>query len=781
MSGVDLTKVSALSGRVMAMAISAFPFVFTPSDAKAQTPTELPAVTVDAPKERPRKAPIHRQAAAPRVRVARRAPPRNASPAPRSASRASVKIPAVVASAAPPAAIIWPGLANGAKAPLQQAPSVGKTGTPLQDLPASVQIVNRNTIDEQGGANLDSAIRNVSGVNQGGGDGFGFAERFMIRGLTPQIYSDGYSEGDQRNGINQSVNGVDHIEVVKGPGSALLGSGPPGGAINIVHSLPLPVLAYGGSVQYGSFDAVTTNLYATGPTSVQGLNFRIDGLAQHTDGFRGLRKGDYEIRPVLSWAVNDHVFTFSVDARRLENQPDPAGLVYFHGAPINVPSDTKYSTPFGSVTQNYFRANVADAWTVASYLTINSHFSYMRRTSDILRNGDGSTAAGVTETGRQLREQSDRLDDFDFQLEPIWKFNTGGVGHTLLTGLEARHQDLFASRATADLPNIPNVFAPVIPETSVAGLNFLMDAKHSGFVDSLTATYLSAYAADQIDVTDKLKLRLSGRLDRWDTELTPQVFVPGRIYIGNQVFQPGVTYGRLDTPVSWSAGVLYKILPGVSPFVGVSESHLANFSTEATSAAIHDPEDATQVEAGVKVAALDDRLALTLAAFNVQRNNVFTIVGDSFVFNDQKTQGFEADAQISVTPEWKILANATIQKAVLTDNPSAPAATGNLPIGVPRYMANLWSTYDLSALGLPGLKIGAGMTYRDRIFADALNTISVPAFAIFDATLTYARPTWDVSVGIKNIANTLYFINANGAGAFVGDPRAVFVKASVHF
>jgi iron complex outermembrane recepter protein len=665
--------------------------------------------------------------------------------------------------------------------PLQQTPLADKTGTKIEDLPQSVQIVPAVTVREQGGTNLDAAIRNVSGVSQGGGDGFGFAERFLIRGLNPQIYSDGVSEGDQRNGIQQSINGVDHIEVIKGPGSALLGSGPPGGSINIVHLLPLPALAYGVSTQFGTFNTTTTNLYATGPTTVPGLNFRVDGLVQHTDGFRALKKGDYEVRPVLSWDLNGHLISLSVDERHLTAVPDPAGIVYFNHTPADVSRDTKYSTPFGSVTQDYIRTTLNDAWAAADFVTINNHLSYMHRTSSILRNGDGSVATGLSETGRQLRDQYDRFDDLDYQLEPVWKFHTADIGHTLLTGFEARRQALFANRSTADLPLIGNIFLPVIPETSIAGLNFLQDARHSGFTDYLRATYLSAYAADQIDVTDKLKVRLTGRFDHWDTDLTPQTFVPGRIFEGSQVFLPGVTYSRLDNPLSWSAGALYHILPGVSPFVGVSESNFANFSSEATSAAIHDPENALQLEAGLKVAVLDERVTFTVAGFNVQRNNVFTLVGDNFVFDNQRTRGVELDAQFQVTPQWKVLANATAQSAVLTSKPSAPAATGNQPIGVPSHIANLWTTYDFAIGDIKGFKIGVGASYRDKIFADAANTTWVPAYVLFDSVLSYTQPTWDMSIGIKNISDRRYFVNANGAGAFVGEPRTVFAKAAIHF
>jgi hypothetical protein len=39
-------------------------------------------------------------------------------------------------------------------------------------------------------------------------------------------------------------------------------------------------------------------------------------------------------------------------------------------------------------------------------------------------------------------------------LEPVWRFGTGSVGHTLLTGFEYQHQTIDTQRSTADLPNI---------------------------------------------------------------------------------------------------------------------------------------------------------------------------------------------------------------------------------------------------------------------------------------------------------------------------------------
>jgi iron complex outermembrane receptor protein len=666
---------------------------------------------------------------------------------------------------------------------LHQEPSVDKIGTKLEDLPRSVQIIHRDVVDQQGGIALKDTIKNLSGVFQGGGDSFGFSDRFLIRGLDARIYNDGFSDGDQRNGIPHSLNGVERVEVLEGPGSALFGSGPPGGTINMVHYAPSDVWNYGGSFQTGSFGLVSGSGFVSGPTHVDGLNFRVDGLAQHSNGFRSLASGDYELRTVVSYTVGEHVMLFAVDGRYLQATPDPAGLIYVNGTPITgVSRETKYSTPFSLGDQTLMRATFSDVWTVNGTLTVTNRVSYMYRNLSILRNGDGGTVTGVVFSGRQLRKQHDTLNDFDYEFEPIWRFRTGAIRHTLLTGFEAQHQGLFSNRATADLQNIANIFDPVIPETSVDGLVFLRDQKHSGFIDKLGANYFGLYAVDQIDLTERLKIRVSGRQDWWNTQLDPQVFVPGRIFQGDQLIEPGASYGRTDTPFSWSAGALYRVVPSVSAFFGAAQSNLATFSSEATQNGVHQPESGLQYEAGIKASLLNDRAIFTLAGFDVQRNNVFTLVGDNPVFNNQKTDGFEANGQILILQNWRLLANYTVQHAFLTDNPSNPAQTGNDPVGVPQHIFNMWTNYDFRLKRLQGLTVGGGLTYRDKMFGDLANTKSIPDYVTLDMAFSCnASARWNVSAGIRNITDKLYFVAANGAGAFVGDPRTFFVSTRWFF
>jgi iron complex outermembrane receptor protein len=344
---------------------------------------------------------------------------------------------------------------------------------------------------------------------------------------------------------------------------------------------------------------------------------------------------------------------------------------------------------------------------------------------------------------------------------------------------------LETERSTADLPPILDAFAPVPRETSVGGLTFLCDAKHSCDNDRGAADYFSVYATDQVDVTDKLKIRAGVRQDWWDTSLTPLISVPGAFGSNGQPLLANVTQTRDDTPVSWNVGALYKLLPWMSPYVGVSKSNLANFNSENAQAGIGAPETALEYEAGIKFSFLGDRIVLNTAVFDISRNNVASLLSvggvETVVSDSQRARGGEASLDTKITDQWHVLANFTRQNAVVTDNPQGVTSVGNHPQGVPGLMANLWTTYDFSIGGTPGFRVGAGVNYQGKSYSDITNVNSIPAYAIANAVLGYEAKHWGVDVNVHNITNERYFIAANAAGAYVGEPLNAFVKVHADF
>jgi iron complex outermembrane recepter protein len=745
----------------------------------SQAQTSLPPVQIEAPQER---------------RAPRQVSTATAAPA----AKRSVRSTQPPKPAAQAAAATDDGNGpnnNNSGPPLQQVPGLGKTGTKLADIPASIQIIPREVLTEQGVVSLRDSIYNASGINFGGQDSLGYFDHFLIRGLNAQIYTDGFSDGDQLGGLVHSLNGVRRIEILEGPGSALFGSGPPGGTINVVHYDPSPVFHWGTSTQVGTFGTVVNSNYVTGPTTIDGLNYRIDTTFGGGQGFRDLPSKDFEIRPEFSWHVQDHTYTFSLDARHIEQTPDSYGLIYLKGSPITeVSSTAKYSTPFSFAKQDYIRPTFTDRWDITDYLTINNRFSFTHRDIDAMRNNDSMSASGThivgdELVGRQLRWQNDSDAFFDYQFEPVWKFNTGGIHHTLLTGFEYQNQVMDTHRVTADLPSITNIFAPAPPELSPAGLTFKCDAKHSCDNDHLVANYYGLYATDQIDLTDKWKLRVGVRQDWYDTTLDPLISVPGAFTLTNVPIVAGVPLSRDDKPVSWNVGTLYHLTSWMAPFIGASQSYMANFNSENVQNGIGAPESARQYEAGIRFTFLNEKIVLNTAVFNVARDNVATLFTPStgpnagvqlVVFDSQLTNGEEVSLIAKVTDQWSILANATHQEAVVTTAPNAVTTVGNRPQGVPANMANAWSVYKFSIADLAGFSFGVGGNYRDRTWSDTTNVNSAPGFLIGNLMFGWENPNWGVALNVKNFTNKLYFVAANGAGGFVGEGLGAYLTVKYH-
>jgi iron complex outermembrane recepter protein len=261
--------------------------------------------------------------------------------------------------------------------------------------------------------------------------------------------------------------------------------------------------------------------------------------------------------------------------------------------------------------------------------------------------------------------------------------------------------------------------------------------------------------------------------------------VPGTFNNEGIPLTAGVLQTRYDAPVSWNIGAVYKLFPGVSPYVGVAKSYLSNFNSENVQQGIGAPESALQYEAGIRFSAFNDRLVLNTAAFDVKRENVatpFTLNGlETVVYDAQRTTGYEASLDYKVTDQWRILANFTAQHAVITDSPNAPTTVGNHPQAVPLYMANLWTTYKFSIAGVPGFIVGAGLNYRDKNYSDTTNVNSIPAFVIGNAMLGYEAGNWGASLNVKNFTNQRYYIEANAAGATVGDSLSAFLKVYIKY
>jgi iron complex outermembrane recepter protein len=167
--------------------------------------------------------------------------------------------------------------------------------TDSRDLPVSVDRIDAATIrNGQLQVNLSESLMTVPGVSaqsrqnyaqdlQLSVRGFGARSSFGVRGV--RLYSDGIP-GTMPDGQGQfsqfDLSSADHIEVLRGPFSALYGNSS-GGVIAIFTEDAKPGFSVGGTAEYGTFN---TQRYAVKTTGDGLVNYVVDASHFQTDGYR---------------------------------------------------------------------------------------------------------------------------------------------------------------------------------------------------------------------------------------------------------------------------------------------------------------------------------------------------------------------------------------------------------------------------------------------------------------------------------------------------------------
>jgi iron complex outermembrane receptor protein len=205
-------------------------------------------------------------------------------------------------------------------------------------LPMSVDRINSTAIHEgQSQVNLSESLDTVAGVSvqsrqnyaqdlQVSSRGFGARSSFGVRGV--RLYSDGIP-GTMPDGQGQfsqfDLGSADHIEVLRGPFSALYGNSS-GGVIAVFTADAPPGFELGSALEYGSLN---TQRYAgvvggdTGPVNylLDVSHFQTDGYRRHSEAQRNLLNSKVRVK------LDDvSQLTFIANAVEMPFVQDPLGL-----------------------------------------------------------------------------------------------------------------------------------------------------------------------------------------------------------------------------------------------------------------------------------------------------------------------------------------------------------------------------------------------------------------------------------------------------------------------
>ena len=671
-----------------------------------------------------------------------------------------------------------------------------RLGLTLREIPASIEVIGQQTIQERGFRSISEAIEAATGVTVG--DSPGNPTNFSMRGFTNnqiRLLYDGLVIGPaSMTSRPRDTWNLDRLEILKGPASVLYGEGAIAGAINFVTKRPVRELeGTEALLSYGRFNTIRAGVGSGNRLGTDKLHYRVDLSYQNSDNFMGVQRTPYTFwnwTSALLYDVTSRLsFEVSFDLTYDRSKP------YF-GTPL-VPSsfatqavNQVVSTLDGRTVdarmlrQNY---NVQDS--DMSALTTWTKFKTTWKPTDVLemRNQayyytakrDWQNAETYTfNVGTQLidrdrffvhHDQSIIGDRLEFQVnQPIASFK-----NRFVMGLDFSHLDLtrpsFFSGAGGSVdPFAPvaGLFGPIIPATQKTRI-----------------TTTAVFAEDQFSLTDQFKLVAGFRHDHIDLER--------QRFNSAGVLDTTSSFSRDFNPTTWRAGAVYDVLPQVTlygQYATAADPVGANIFI-VRAAENFDLATGAQWEVGAKGDLWNRRVEWTVAYFDIFRKNILTQTSLTEAVNvgRQSSKGVELALGVRPTDAWRVQGNLTFLSAKLDDfaelsGGNLVSRSGNRPFNVPQTMANLWSIYRLPT-AIP-VDIGAALHYVGDRFNDAANAVRMHAYMTVDAWLAVPFKNLWFTLRGRNLFDKTYAIwgdNFYPDQVLIGSPRTVELSMMARF
>jgi len=279
------------------------------------------------------------------------------SPRPSGRSKATRPRPAPAAPAQPTAPATPP---STEKTPLNSdavAGSASLLGLPARQIPATVEVIDQETIRDRGYRTVSDAIQGAVGVTAG--DFPAEPSSFSMRGLTSSqintLYN-GIKIGPQ-NMTSRAVDtfNLDRVEILKGPASLMSGEGAAGGAVNFVTKQPhTGKIVNEAFFSYDSFNAFRTGFGSGGSTNIKGLDYRFDVSRSSLSGFiDDVNTKIFDLSTQLNYRVNEDFKVWGALEYKKDN-----GSAYW-GTPLVSASFAGANAVSGIVSGSHNSFNVA--------------------------------------------------------------------------------------------------------------------------------------------------------------------------------------------------------------------------------------------------------------------------------------------------------------------------------------------------------------------------------------------------------------------------------------
>ncbi|HEX4504684.1 MAG TPA: TonB-dependent siderophore receptor [Alphaproteobacteria bacterium] len=681
---------------------------------------------------------------------------------------------------------------NGAADYKVDQPALTKLTEPLLDTPQSITTVSKALMQDRGETTLSDALRNVPGISLGAGEFSWQGTNVTIRGFNARndMYLDGMRDFGSyyRDPFN-----LDEVQVLEGPSAMLFGRGSAGGVINQVSKTPTLQPMYSGTLSAGTDETrrLTADIDQPLPELGEGVAARLN-LMGHDSMVAGRDVGEYQrygVAPSLALGLGTPTRLIFSYFHQTESDTPDYGIPWYQGSPAPVPRNnfygfkSDYLNTNADIVTGRIEHDFADTITVSSQLRYADYFRDFRISEPVVPSttpiGTPPSAVSISRNEWSGYSRETFLQD---QTDATVKFETGGIQHTLVTGIEVGQET-----SGPEFDNGMNV-----PTNSLLNPNENQAYTGTNFprlkADTIAFT-LGIYAIDTVKITDQLEVTGGVRWDRFNADYHAATYSQPPLPTGTIVSHND--FEELDQLPSWRFGIVYKPLPIGSLYFDYSSSY--NPSAEGLSQITSGralgvgneglaPEKNRNFEVGTKWDFMDGKIGARAALFREEKYNArvanAAIPGFSVLGGDQLVNGFDLEVTGHITPEWQVNAGYTYLHSEVTR--AAPgAAVGSPLFDAPKHSATLWTEYALPIGG----EIGGGLNYVSSRYGQTSAPIELaPSYITFDAMAKY--PVTDnigVQVNIYNITDKYYYDQIHGFHISPGAGRSALFSLNVKY
>lgn len=639
----------------------------------------------------------------------------------------------------------------------ETATSIGKFDTPLAETPQAISVVTSAEFTQRGAQNLQEALRYVAGVNAEAYGNDGRNDYSRIRNIEVPIYLDGLRQSYGYYAPRTDIFTMDQVEVIKGPGGSLYGSGAIGGLINQTSKRPQFEASGQATVSYGTWNRFQAGLDVTGPLNEAGtLAGRLVTVFRNSDTQTDYVPDDrFLVAPSLTWRATEDT-DITLLARY---QKDKAGSISTfppHVLTIFAPPGRRLPTDrfLGEPSWEKFDTEVKAATLLVEHrfsdaLTFRSRMRYMESHVDYQ-----SIYPAIPDPQQPFVDPEQRMlgryiwaiypdqQNFGTDNHVQATFATGPLSHNLTAGVDyiwykEKSNAIFGMVAPID------VFAPVYG-------NYVVPDGYRNPTER--QEQLGFYLQDQIEVGDRLSFILGVRRDRAEAKIES-------------------ADNRVDKETTYRGAAMVKLDHGFTPYVSYTESFLPQAGTTFAGAPF-DPTEGKQWEVGLKWTPTPDSL-ITLAAYQITERNRLTAdpVNPNFSVQtgEAELKGIELEGAFHLAG-FDINAAGNIADTEVTES-NNPAEVGRPLEGAAEKQASLFVTRAFQIADEATLRLGGGVRYIGESWSGDVRT---PGYTLGDLVAAVDWRDWTFQLNANNVTDKIYYSTCLARGdCFLGVRRTV--------